>query len=473
MTGCGDGDWAGCLVRALRRVEEAEGEFRDELVELRRREEEKDKENPHRFPGSDPSGYLDSFYEGVCHGGRYDDRRYEPLRAALHNARKVLGRHSALAAVVEGDEGWEQFVVGAFDRDYGTSRLAMVAGLLCRAKQAGVNGLEIAARELQSLLDRSVEGESRSATDALTTGYHVLLFYGLRLSGEVEIAENLKAVPLEHTEAVLDIEVVRSVAPPSERRKGWEGVNAIVEAVPWRPLVFRQGEESGRVYDMGSFYLDGRDFVALLSVFQGAPMVSMAVFPHRTHRTVSLLLGRPRLGGNMGVYAGAWGYGGMGIPRDLDDEAFEQARRLYSDPERDRYREYGHVVSRLSEALARTGNYSLEDQILDVAIALEQMYELDQGEISFKLKMRAACFLESQTEARLSVFRKVGQLYNARSGIVHRRSKESDRVTKRDGFDVGFDVARASLIKLLREGRPQDWNEMVMAASGEPEPAEH
>ena len=472
MTGYGDRDWAGCLVRALGRVEDALGELRDELVDLRWRREQEDRENPHRFPGSDPSGYLGSFCEVVCNSGRYDDERYEPLRAALHDAREVLGRHPALAAVMEGDEGWEQFVVRAFDRDYGTSRLAMVAGLLCRAQEAGENGLEIAAGEMQSLLDRCLEEECGSAPDALTIGYHVLLFYGLRLSGEVEIAENLKAVPLEHTEAFLDLEVVRSVAPPSERRKGWEGVSAIVEAVPWRPAVFRQGEGCGRVYDMGSFYLDGRDFVALLSVFQGAPMVLMAVFPNRTHRTVSLLLGRPRLGGNMGVDHGAWGYGGMGIPRELDGDAFEQARRLYSDPERDWYREYEHVVSRLSESLARTGNFSFEDQILDVAIALEQMYELDQGEISFKLKMRAACFLESETQARLSVFRKVGQLYNARSRIVHRRSKKSSRESKREASEVGFDIARASLIKLLREGPPEDWNEMVMEVRGEPEPAE-
>ena len=127
------------------------------------------------------------------------------------------------------------------------------------------------------------------------------------------------------------------------------------------------------------------------------------------------------------------------------------------------------MFSRLSEALARNGNYSLQDRILDVAIALEQMYELDQGEISFKLKMRAACFLETETEARLSVFRKVGQLYDARSGIVHRRSKEPDRADQRDASEVGFDVARASLIKLLLEGPPQNWNEMVLAGHGEPE----
>ncbi len=114
------------------------------------------------------------FYDEVCYGRRYVDRRYEPLRAALRDAERFLGRHPALAPVLKVDERWKEFVVRAFDRDYGTSRLAVVAGLLCRARQVGENGLETACRELQSLLDRSLEEECGSASDLLTTGYHVL-----------------------------------------------------------------------------------------------------------------------------------------------------------------------------------------------------------------------------------------------------------------------------------------------------------
>ena len=101
----------------------------------------------------------------------------------------------------------------------------------------------------------------------------------------------------------------------------------------------------------------------------------------------------------------------------LDDDGLEQARRLFLEPERTRgrYREYGPVISRPSEALARSGDYSGDDKILDLAIAPEQMYELDQGEISFKLKIRAACFLESETQSHFRVFKKVGQLCDARS----------------------------------------------------------
>ena len=460
MTRCDDRDWVDCLVHAVGRVGEVEREYGDELAELRRRREREDRENPHRFEGSDPAGYLRSFYHDVCYGqGHCVDRRYEPLRAALRDAESVLGRHPALGAVLKADDHWQEFVVRAFDRDYRTSRLATVAGLLCRGRQAGENGLEISCSELQWLLDRSLEHRPGSAPRDLTTGYHVLLFYGLRLPGKIEIAANLKVVPLEHTEAFLDMEVVRKVAPPSDRRNGWEGVGALVETVQWSTELFPPGGEPVRTYDSGSFYSDGKDFLSLLAVVQGVSIVTMAFFPDRTHRTVALLLGGPRLSGNMGVRA----YASLGIPRALDVDALDKARRLYWEPERQRYRDYGMVVSRLSEALARTGHYSDDDRILDVAIALEQMYELDQGEISFKLKMRAACFLESETEARKRVFKKVGDLYKARSAIVHRRSKESSRASKREAFETGFDVARASAIKLLGQGPPRNWNEMVMA----------
>ena len=463
MTRSNDGAWLLDLVRALSRLDNAQAEHVDELAELQQRQHQEDRQNPHRFEGSDPAGYLRTFYADVCYGQPASAAtRYEPLRAALRNAEDVLANHPALAEVLRADERWQEFVVRAFDRDYATSRLNVLAGLLCRASDAGENGFETASRELLTLLDRSLVEKCDAVDDPLTTGYHIAVFYGLRLSDEVEIAENLHALPLHKTKDILDIEVLRNVAPPSELRDAWEGVGAIVETVPWRPVLFPPSGGPVREYDMGSFYLDARDFLALLSVYQTTPIVSMAVFPHSTHRTVPLLLGAPRLSGNMLVDTWARGYTSLGDPFELDHNAFEQASGLYSAPDSNRYREYGSVVSRLSEALSRSGRYAEDDRILDVAIALEQMYELDQGEISFKLKIRAACFLKSETKDRLSVFKKVGQLYDARSGIVHRRNKEPSRASKRDAFEAGFDVARESVTKLLREGRPPSWNEVIL-----------
>ena len=101
-----------------------------------------------------------------------------------------------------------------------------------------------------------------------------------------------------------------------------------------------------------------------------------------------------------------------------------------------------------------------EDRILDVAISLERMYELDQGKISVELRERAASFLATSTEGRCRVKRDVKQFYNVRSGIVHNRKPPPSAATRADAFTKGFEVARRSVVKLLREGQP-DWNEIV------------
>lgn len=127
-----------------------------------------------------------------------------------------------------------------------------------------------------------------------------------------------------------------------------------------------------------------------------------------------------------------------------------------------RYRECAPVIARLVEALARSGRFRIDDRILDVAIALERMYELDKGEISFKLKARAACFLETGRTERLRVFRDVEELNNMRSAIVHKRKKPPSKKARGEAFTKGFDVARRTVATLLRHGPPKDWKEMVL-----------
>ena len=100
-----------------------------------------------------------------------------------------------------------------------------------------------------------------------------------------------------------------------------------------------------------------------------------------------------------------------------------------------------------------------------MAIALERMYELEGNDISFKLKMRAAAFLETSTEGRVQVLRDVKKFYAVRSGIVHKRKKPPAAEVKEQAFKQGFKVARRSVIKLLQDGSPADWDEMVIAGT--------
>ena len=146
-------------------------------------------------------------------------------------------------------------------------------------------------------------------------------------------------------------------------------------------------------------------------------------------------------------------------------EALDEARQAFKERQSDNYQYCAPIIGRLAEALARSGRFQTEDKILDVAIALERMYELEGSEISFKLKMRAASFLETSTDGRRQVAQDVGKFYDVRSGIVHKRKKPLLAETIAATFTRGFEVARRSVVKLLRDGPPKDWNEMVIAGT--------
>ena len=47
--------------------------------------------------------------------------------------------------------------------------------------------------------------------------------------------------------------------------------------------------------------------------------------------------------------------------------------------------------------------------------------------------------------------------------IVHSRSAKASPFTNGAAFVTGFDLARRSLFKLLREGRPEDWDKLAVA----------
>ena len=126
---------------------------------------------------------------------------------------------------------------------------------------------------------------------------------------------------------------------------------------------------------------------------------------------------------------------------------------------------YRPVIGRLAEALARNGRFSLEDRILDVAIALERMYELPEGKISRKLRNRASRYLGTDATGREAIKSTVKDFYDGRSDIMHNRTDRVSPQRHRDSFVEGFDIARRSLFKLLRVGPPPDWIEGAIAGT--------
>ena len=112
------------------------------------------------------------------------------------------------------------------------------------------------------------------------------------------------------------------------------------------------------------------------------------------------------------------------------------------------------------------GKFGIEDRILDVAIALEIMYgPFDGGEISHKLRTRAAWLLGASPDDRISIAQDMKAFYNARSSVVHGSTK-ADREKLERTFPIGRELARSTLTALLVKGPAPDWDRLVV--SGDP-----
>ena len=133
----------------------------------------------------------------------------------------------------------------------------------------------------------------------------------------------------------------------------------------------------------------------------------------------------------------------------------------------------GRALRRLTSSVARTGRFRLEDSILDLSIALEMMYSID-NEMTYKLGTRAGYFLGNDALERNRTFDFVRRLYGKRSDIVHGR--QTVRAELEQISSEGLELARDTLLKLLRTEMTGDrnpfWNNLVMTGERPLETAE-
>ena len=72
----------------------------------------------------------------------------------------------------------------------------------------------------------------------------------------------------------------------------------------------------------------------------------------------------------------------------------------------------------------------------------------------------------SDAPSQESVKESVQEFYDVRSDIVHNRLNRLTPGRVQAAFRDGFDIARRTLFKMLREGRPEDWNASGNAGHG-------
>ena len=457
------GDWVERLAQALTELAATQERYRDDLDRLRRQRVRMTSDlSRWRRIFDHPSHDLWDFYWDACVGRDRDDiGEYSSLCASLTEVRRVLAEHSVWAGLADPFGDRDEFWLQILSHGGPGSLLKVISGLMVRGMEVSQDGFKVAAAELAGLLD---PGEGRAQVpghDDLSVGYHIALFHGLRVREEVHLTDNITLRPLEQLAAFVAEDILEDIVPEVIRYGDRQSLGVLVQPFRWTPE-FRSGPvprwDGGR-----PFFEDAENFVALLALFHATPVICLALLPDCIHHTAAYLLGDSP--SNRSWSSPPRSFDTFTNPIDLHMDALDAARQAFKDRQSDNYQYCAPIIGRLAEALARSGQFQTEDKVLDVAIALERMYELEGGEISFKLKMRAAFFLETSTDGRRQVSQDVGKLYDVRSGIVHKRKKPPSTETIAATFTRGFEVARRSVVKLLRDGPPPDWSEMVIAGT--------
>ncbi len=113
----------------------------------------------------------------------------------------------------------------------------------------------------------------------------------------------------------------------------------------------------------------------------------------------------------------------------------------------------------------------LADRFIDLRIALECLYAQDfldakqtQG-FRFKLPLFGAWHLGTDFEERKCIRKKLRQVYDAASKAVHTGDLEFSE--NQEPLSTAQDLCRRGILKLLREGPPRDWGDLILGIENE------
>ena len=406
-------------------------------------------------------------YTRVRYSRRFgEEAQYAPLRKLLDPVRHTLLAHPALQRVAVtgrliGDNDFWMGIVNS-----GSSIFAgdLIAGLMARAAELSGGGFRAAARELNAFLSPPGDEEAANVLGNLDEGCDAMLFCGLAVTGRIDVREDMAILPYRDVLRFVDEKYVRDFVPGGAGFHGWRSVGAVVRPFRWRPTFCRSGGGINEPMPLPEpFFPDAAAFLDLLAVSHAVPVVPLAALSGRIDQAAGRLLGRE--GQSPGIYQSwpAHGIDGFAGCPTLYAEALKDALEVFENRESARYRCLAHIVSRLAQALARDGRFAIHDKVLDVSIALEGMYDLPRRGVTNALEERVAGFLGIDAESRDRIGKNARAFYDARSVIVHNRSIEATPFTSGAAFVTGFELARRSLFKMLREGAPDDWGNLAVA----------
>ena len=398
-----------------------------------------------------------------------EKEHYTALRKLLDPARHILRSHPTIERVMSPIIGKDDFWIQVLGNGQSICLTDLLAGLVVRASKLPGDGFVAAARELEAFLDRAWIERKTCVPGNLDTGYDTVLFYGLNIKKRIDIANDMAIFPFEQVQAFVEKSQIKELAPQGAGLHEWQSVGAVVRPFQWKPKFYREGNtrSSGpdwtEVEHTEIFFRQAVVFLELLAVAHATPVLRLAKLPQCIKHSAGRLLGGVSSSGSFSQGRSAQGFDGFEVCTELVPEALAIAREAFDNSDHKRFEEMAPIIGRLDEALARDGRFASEDKILDVAIALERMYQLDSREISRKMRTRVAWYLGDDAGSRLREMETIKKFYNARSGIVHNKRKRNSPARDQEIFNEGFSIANRTLFKLLREGAP-DWDKLVVSA---------
>ena len=430
--------------------------------------------NPRKFvivDGRDESPFpLDDvrmLYARARHSRVFgQEAQYAPLCALLDPTRHVLLSHPELERVAVAGRivGENDFWMRILNSGTSISAGDLIAGVMARATEVSVDGFRAAARELNAFLLPVGDGETAGVLGNFDEGCDALLFYGLTLNERIDVEDGMAILPVGEVRRFVEQKLVEELAPSGAGFHGWRSVGAVVRPFRWRPVFRRKGSVNEPMrHPPEPFFPQARTLLDLIAVSHASPVLPLATISDCIDRSAARLLGRERHGPGMYQRWAADGFNGFADCPMLRPAALEEAREAFRNRHSARYQRMVPFVVRLAEALGRDGRFAMHDKVVDVAIALEGMYELPRWRKSHKLENRVCGFLGTDANDQERLRESIRTFYESRSDIVHSGSGEASPLRKGAAFVTGFGLARRSLFKLLREGPPDDWESFAVA----------
>jgi hypothetical protein len=121
-------------------------------------------------------------------------------------------------------------------------------------------------------------------------------------------------------------------------------------------------------------------------------------------------------------------------------------------------------MQRLTMAVRRS---SKVDSAIDLGIALESLFlndlSDDRGELTFRLKLRVAKYMEKEITKREEVFRLIGDLYTLRSIAIH-TGRVPDALRSRDISEIlnnGYSLVADAIRRFVKSGIP-NWMDVQL-----------